>query len=74
MKMRIEVYQRQGGNVHVVLQGQATDNSAAVDPEVFDRYVEVWRAFAHPQSPRLELGEDDPQGDSYSRAASAVSR
>ena len=73
MKMRIEVYQRRGGNVHVVLQGQATDNSAA-DPAVFDRYLEVWRAFAGSESPRLELGEDDPLGDSRSRAASAVSR
>ena len=45
MKMRIEVYQRNGGNPHVVLLGQATGDSDGVDPDIFTRYVEIWRAF-----------------------------
>ncbi len=72
MKMQIEVYQRRGGNVHVLLTGQATADGSGVDPDVFARYVAVWRAFARAQAPQLMLSGAAPHARSWSRAASTV--
>jgi hypothetical protein len=60
MKMRIEVYQRNGGNPHVVLLGQATGNSDRVDPDIFTRYVEVWRAFNGAHGPEAAAESEAP--------------
>jgi len=72
MKMRIEVYQRRGGNVHVVLSGRAAADGAGADPDVFTRYLAVWRAFAQTQAPQLVLNGAGPDSGSWSRAASPV--
>jgi hypothetical protein len=72
MKMKIEVYQRRGGNIHVVLSGRATADGSGVDPDVFARYVAVWRAFAQAQVPQLILDGAAPHGGSWSRAVSTV--
>jgi hypothetical protein len=73
MKMRIEVYQRCGGNVRVVLHGQNTGDAAAGDPGVFARYLEIWRAFSGAQNPQLTVAATDSQSGLRSPAASAVS-
>ncbi len=72
MKMRIEVYQRCGGNVRVVLHGQNTGDAAAGDPGVFARYLEIWRAFSASQAPRPAVGLGSSPAASRSRTASAV--
>jgi len=69
MKMQIEVYQLRGGNVHVVLRGRAAPGGPAADPDIFDRYVTVWRAFAQAQAPESVLKGSGPNPGRWSRAA-----
>lgn len=68
--MQIEVYQRRGGNVHVVLTGEATADGSGADPDVFARYLAVWTAFARAQAPQLMLSGAAPHAGSWSRIAS----
>ena len=45
MKMQIEIGQRQGGNIHVVLQGRAGGESDNSPSDVFAWYVEICQVF-----------------------------
>jgi hypothetical protein len=72
MKMQIEVYQRRGGNVHVVLSGRATADGFGADPDIFARYLAVWQAFAQAQAPQPMLNGAEHGAGSWFRAASPV--
>ncbi len=72
MKMRIEVYQRRDGNVRVVLHGENAGDAVAADPGVFDRYLEIWRAFTASQDPRPAISVGPSPAGSRSRTAAAV--
>ena len=72
MKMHIEVYQRRGGNVHVVLSGRVTADGSGADPDIFARYLAVWRAFAQAQAPQLMLNGADPDAGSWFHTVSPV--
>jgi len=74
MKLQIEIYQRRGGNVHVVLRGRAGGEANFGDPDVFARYIEVCQGFTGGDVSLPGAFMADLAADRQLRVASSVSR
>ena len=74
MKTQIEIYQRRGGNVHVVLRGRAGDGACPDEPDVFARYLEVCQAFAPGLAPLPEVITAAFDGEDEARSPFAAPR
>ncbi len=58
MGMQIEISQRRGRNMHIVMRGRSGDEASLDDSEVFAKHIEVCQAFAQKQTPLPEVLED----------------
>ncbi len=67
MKLQIEIYQRRGRNIHVVLRGRAGGEASFDDSDVFAKYTEVCQEFARRHAPLPEAFATafDAKGESY---------
>ena len=74
MKLQIDIYQRRGRNMHVVLRGRAGGEASFGDSDVFAKYLEICQEFTRSHTPLPEVSEAafDAEGKSY--VTSPVSR
>lgn len=63
MKLQIDIYQCRGGNMHVVLRGQAGGEAGFDDSDVFAKYIEVCQALTRGHAPLPEASH--AEGESY---------
>ena len=71
MKLRIEIDKTCGRNIHIVLRGVAGNGAGFDASEMFNRYVEVCKAFNEGQDPRNEAFFDLANAGDRSLAVSA---
>lgn len=67
MKLQIDIYQRRGRNMHVVLRGRAGGEASFGDSDVFARYLEICQEFTkiHTPQPEVFVAAFDAEDESY---------
>ncbi len=67
MKLQIDIYQRRGRNMHVVLRGRAGSEASFGESDVFAKYTEVCQEFTRRHTPLSEVSAAafDAEGELY---------
>jgi len=55
MKLQIDIYQRRGGNMHVILRGRAGSEASSGDSDAFARYIKICQEFTRRHTPLTEV-------------------